>query len=151
MATLPRTLQRPTSADLGLPALTRHLRPLASFFLHGFVCHSRTAVEDDITSHLVRLVFPNVGVLSTMELSGTLLPSAVVMWVSSDDTALLCGAYIRVTAAHARAIWTRNETLWYSSTHTARGHAALRIKARACGVVDSCNFLPSDDTFCLES
>lgn len=67
-----------------------------------------------MTCHLTwyGLVFPNVGLLSTMGLLETMLPSAVVMWVASVGTALLRGAYIVVAAAHARATWTRSKVLW---------------------------------------
>lgn len=58
------------------------------------------------------LIFPNVGLLSTMGLIGTELPSDGVKWVTSVLTAILCGVWIFVTLSHVRAIWLKSDYLW---------------------------------------
>lgn len=57
-------------------------------------------------------IFPNVGLLSTMGLIGTMLPSDGVKWVASVLTAVLSGVWVFVTVSHVRAIWLRSDYLW---------------------------------------
>ena len=58
------------------------------------------------------LIFPNVGLLSSLGLIGTMIPSEGVIWVASVGTILLTVAWLFVTTGHIRAIVIGSPYLW---------------------------------------